>query len=251
MEPSPVFRFMDLPKELRLWIYDFAVDVRCYEPGLRPRGLGSHDNITGTAYYFSPQGVLHAKQSEAEENPPGEGESPSVYPWRGPALKGWTLHSAATELPAILRASRQIRDEALPHFYAAHDFEFYDCDPARVLEWLVLVSKSIKLHRIHDIGLPQLETKCYPKDTGNDAAAIKACYLLLELNSIRYTLHGDNERFDRLGNEVVRRIKSLQLTCAHVEKKSVEELTEMVRPWEIGTDKPAEGESDQVGAKDT
>jgi len=52
---------MDLPKELRLTVYPYAVDVDLYKPPNRPRGTYKKRNGSTAPYHPSSSGTAHLK----------------------------------------------------------------------------------------------------------------------------------------------------------------------------------------------
>ena len=218
------FRLMDLPPELRLLIYEFAVDVKLIRRRqLFERTCASYDN-----------GMHRLLEKNAR---PGW-----FYPWR--------TVSGPTERSAILAASREVRKEALPVFYRTQNFAFLHCSMLRVLRWVVMVGDGIELKHIKSVVLPVIGTA----QAKEEDVALMALSLLRQVHGFSLDVDVGNKRYEwvmlQLECLVEERIAALSLQVADVEGKSVHELLEMVRPWWVKPLRPADEEYDSEYSDD-
>lgn len=150
------FNFLGLPAELRIRVYEMCVSVTEY--------------ITYDERDFCTCGQKHLDQpSAAAENTckyvlkTGDKFKPRLpgcyYPLVPKYLdrQKWEIprreyaQAYTTPKPHILEVSRQVRDEALPIFYAMNDFVFEDCECLWVTRWIYNVVRSEHLKHIKSI----------------------------------------------------------------------------------------------------
>jgi len=185
---------MNLPPELRLLIYQHAVDV-----GIKP--LGMYPGFPGCFY-------------------PGVVTKPY-----------WLEERFPRTYPNILTASSQVRKEVLPVFYQAHRFIFELCSMRRVLEWVLMVGRSVELKYLHAVSCPE---RSYNTNKGKDKVYM-ALYLLSQLHGFHVEFadaSGEWHPFrDQLEELVDKQIAGMSLTSKGVEGRGAQELVDMVRPW--------------------
>ena len=150
------FNFLGLPPELRIRIYEMCVSVSEY--------------ITYDEGDFCTCGREHLSQSNAVAEHGCKYDSRNRGNFK-PRLPGcfyptapnyidnqkWDIprkeyaRTFKTPMPHILEVSREVRNEALPIFYAMNDFVFEDCDCFRVTHWLFNVVRPEHLEHIKSI----------------------------------------------------------------------------------------------------
>ena len=204
---------MDLPKELRLMVYELATDVRLYRPA--------------TCYQRKYTGLRGGIVLPWNQPPIVEGGCAAFEVYRDYSSSRYPHLRWPTEQPPLLTVSRQVRHEALSFFYAGNDFHFSECSVDKVLEWLVRVRKASMLRYVRCVALPGFE-----ESDGDDVIAGIA--LLLQQYGFAYELsRADIPRYERLETAVIEGTKAISVEqCEDATVgKNVEELLDVVRAW--------------------
>ncbi|KAF2492785.1 hypothetical protein BU16DRAFT_90764 [Lophium mytilinum] len=163
VKPEPFFRFLDLPRELRDMIYEFAIPDT-YTP-TRP------DTYTPRLILKSPR------------------YKPLVYP--------------AGFIPSLCHANRQIRHEAMPVFIKTFRFELHgDHYTRRLTAWLMALSGRNAFKDIRYLEFPQMclvgdlsydfvDRNRQYKDAAYHMEFVRRCPALKEVRLTFCTYHWD------------------------------------------------------------
>lgn len=154
------FNFLGLPPELHIRIYEMCVSVSEYIT------YDERDFCTcGQEHLSQPSAAAeHAEHAACKYDSRNRGNFkprlPGCYYPTAPNYidnQKWDIprreyaRSFKTPMPRILEVNRQVRNEALPTFYAMNDFVFEDCDCFRVTHWLFNVVNPEHLKHIKSI----------------------------------------------------------------------------------------------------
>ena len=116
------FRFLDLPVELRINIYEMVF-------ALPKIWIGRVTGVSSCGEY----GLV---LSQREHDPDSMSEVP----------EGWVCTKPVSKLLALLSVNKQIHQEAMPYFYRVNSFHFSS------MEKLSLFAQSLAATRLHHLG---------------------------------------------------------------------------------------------------
>ena len=197
-----VFPLMELPRELRNRIYEYAVDgghcERRPEPARPTILLPQFEQLAAQA------AALH---------PPLRAESRTFDPVRN-------LH------PAITRISAEVREEALPVFYQVNAFETGSHSSTWLLRWLLEVVKPTHLKYLTRIRAPEMYLD-------KDVEAATAAILICKIFRVHFTVNDDDEvvALWHASRVVDKSIRLESITSETFVGMTANDAVELVTPW--------------------
>lgn len=238
------FNFLRLPAELRIKIYEMCVSVSEYI---------EYDERD----YCTCGGERHLSEAEEEETCTCTFVEPSYRegftrrqpgcfylmsphhqlpegPFASLSRHDRKVHANArmTPMPPILEANSQIRDEALPIFYAMNDFVLEDCDCSWVSRWLYNGVQRQHLKHIKSITWDgSLDSDTISSLTDNSFVQVSSIIMLMQLGILgrcKIRLLPEEDVFDNihfaciLHDKISKLVQRKALTPADAENESSE-----------------------------